>query len=513
MEEKIDYQTDLAKNITRLKEKVLVTTPILKQSREQQGSKTLYAHALGYKQIVALAVFADRRQEFIGAIAQQVSSLLGERVARSVAAQLERHYFVSTSDHHGPICHPFSLSANLIAAAPQIDSAEQNLENIIVLSCANVSLNNSSFPRGLIFHSDLGDPNELQQLSFFPAKERACPVYGLQAYTQKDVNHVKRLLSDKVWNKQVGKEKADKIVEIIDAVYSQPAVLQSQYYSEQITKTNFQLWQQFFSSAKQAPNLVYIDQETVVSKLLTKYHLGPDTIISDLILDSAYQQLAVKYFDNIIGAFSVKHQTGTYLFWALPKGKKYRERLWVQGSELVSDDGTFRVSLKAEAIRTALESGELIPSTLLSFLVMSFYYGVTCLGGFSQPSYLTAMKHAYILLLREVGNNAEANKCEQVETAIMGGDMALALLQDKQGGLHQATGLDLMLYGKGNLADTIARIAKTMTFTEATDIMMPLFYEVMYTEHEREKNLQHITVSQIAALNGLDKKIQPCVFM
>jgi hypothetical protein len=509
-ERNLDNVKQLASDFAHLKEKVLITTPVLEETIKKNGNETLYVHALRYKKIQINPIIAGRRQEFITTVTERVKNLLGETIARSVAAQLQQNYLVSTDDHHGPICHPFFLNANLITAATQADS---NLENIIVLSCANVSLNNSSFPRGLLFHSDIGDTSELHRLSFFPAKDNPCSVYGLRGYTQKDLNRVKSFLGDKVLCGEVRPEIASKITQIIDRVYNLPSILESKNYSEQITKTNFLLWQEFFAPYKQIPNLVYIDQETITNDLLIHYHLSQDTIINKIILNTEYHDLLIKYFEGIIGAFISKDNIGTFLFWGLPRGKKYRQRLWVSEGELVNNDGTFRVALTASAITEKLRSGELIPSMLLTFIVMSFYYGVTCLGGFCQPSYLTAMKEGYLKMLKEVENNAEIDICQQVETKIMGGDMALAFLRDKQGSLYQATGLDLVLYGTDGTWNKIVELAKIMSFQEATDIMMPLFYEVMYPESKREKKLQHITVDQIARLTGLDKKIKPYVKM
>lgn len=511
MVEKTEKLNDIDKNIARLTEKVLVTTPILKKTREQKGGQSVYEHATEYAKISSSSFFIERKKEFISTVAQYASQLLGEAVGISVARQLEKYYFVSTSDHHGPICHPFSLSANLIAAAPYIGVDNSEIENNIVLSCANVSLNNSSFPRGLLFHSSVNGLAKLQQLSFFPAKERACPVYGLRAYTKADLNHTKKILNGMVWRQEVQPAEAEKIISILDEVYADSAVLQADNFAQQITKTNYTLWQKFFGGAK-APNLVYLDQETIVKNLLIDFHLNQKSIITDVLLNVNYQKFIIEYFDTIIGAFSTKEQTGTFLFWALPKGGKYRVRLWPQAEELVSADGSFRVSLTASAIAEKLRSGELIPSTLLMFLVTSFYYGVTALGGFCQPSYLSAMKKAYILLLQAVDRTDEARMCQEVQTEYMGGDMALALLQDKAGNIEQATGLDLLLYGE-NLSDKIAQTAKTLTFTQATDIMMPMFYEVMYPELEREEQLRHVTVGQIVTATGVSSNIKPCVFI
>lgn len=101
--------------------------------------------------------------------------------------------------------------------------------------------------------------------------------------------------------------------------------------------------------------------------------------------------------------------------------------------------------------------------------------------------------------------------CKQIETKIMGGDIALAFLQDKNGSLFQATGLDLMLYGTNSTWNKIVESAKGMSLQNGVDSMMPLFYEVMYPENKRDKKLQNITVDQIAQLEGFNNKVKPCI--
>ncbi|MBP6859779.1 MAG: hypothetical protein KBC69_04150 [Candidatus Magasanikbacteria bacterium] len=499
--------SQLGLDFAQLKNQVLRTAPALQETLEKKGNETLYDHALRYKEIEKSPAAKDRQAEFVAVVVEQVERLLGVEVAHSVERQLEQNYFVSTVDHHGPICHPFFLNANLITATPQADF---NLENIIVLSCANVSLNNSSFPRGLIFHSDIGNTQELHRLSFFPAKDSQRAVYGLEGYTQKDLTRIKKMLKHKVLDGLIRHETVEKITRLIDVVYGQSDVLESKNYSEQITKTNFRFWQQLFAPYKKLPNLVYIDQETITSNLLIKYHLNQNTIVNQIIFNAKYQQLLIKYFEGIIGAFS-KNDIGTFLFWAKPKGEKYRQRLWKKNGGLINADGTFCVPLTALVISEKLQSGELVPSMLLTFILISFYYGVTCLGGFSQPSYLTAMKAGYLQLLQEIGESEEAGMCKQIETKIMGGDIALAFLQDKNGSLFQATGLDLMLYGTNSTWNKIVESAKGMSLQNGVDSMMPLFYEVMYPENKRDKKLQNITVDQIAQLEGFNNKVKPCI--
>ena len=501
---------NLPELFNRLRDKVLEKTPVLREVIKKTYHQNLFDHALEYKESKSSPLVLERRHQLIDTIAQRVKDILGPDIAKSVSKQLEQYYFVSTADHHGPICHPFWLDANLVTALPYTETADRVLENIIVLSCANVSLNNSSFPRGLIFHSN--NVEKLHTIPFFPAQDRAATMYGFRSYTRADLIRVKNDLLTKVKNGEVDQLVLDKIVAIFDSIYNNDSALGAKNFSEQVTQTNVDLWKQFFPQLRNFPRLVYIDQESIAADLLTNYHLNKNTVIEKIFTDETCRQLVNKYFDGVPGAFSIHEKIGTYLFWALPKGEKYRQQLWLQSNQLVSGDGQFVVPLNSQAIIEKLKSGELVPSMLLTFILLSFYYGLTCLGGFYQPTYLTSIKEAYSKLLAELGDNETMAICASVETKMMG-DMAMAFLQDKMGAWHHATGLDLILYGDYNTWGKLVDFTKAVTVPDALDPLMPLFYEVMYPQNQREELLKNVTTDQIVKLTGLDKKIQPCVKM
>lgn len=496
-----------AQDLDLLRTKVFEKTPVLKEAVERSGTNSLFEHARKYQKNNLSSKSMVRRQELISAVSVRVEKLFGQAVSKSIVSQLGKHFFVSTADHHGPICHPFFLNANLLAA-----TQAPALENILVFSTANVSLNNSSVPRGLLFHSDAGNYGQMQQLSFFPASEKQRPVFGMHTYARTDLARLKRNLWSKVQDGSVRMAVAEKIIRIIDGIYGAPEVLAVPSFSEQISLTNAKLWQSFFYS-NNTSRLIYLEQESIAADLLVSHHLTADTIISQIILDTSLSPTVIKYFDGIRGGFSLAEKKGSYLFWALPIGSKYRQQLWLKGSGLETEDGTFRVPLEAEAIIEKLQSGELIPSMLLTFIVLSFYYGLKCLGGFFQPSYLTAMKGTYMLMLKELGLVLEMEVCSATDTKTMGGDLALAFLQDKNKKLHQATGLDLILYGDKDTWPNIQEISKRISVEESITVMLPLFYEVLYRDKDRDENLVNINAEDIIKLIGLDKKMKPCASM
>ena len=489
-----------------IKTKVFERAPVLQDILQQYGAESIFSYTQTHQQIMPDAFFADRQQELIGVVAQKTEELFGSLVAKSVQRQLQKHYYVSTADHHGPICHPFFLSANATAALPYMADPQPDMENIIVFSCANVSLNNSSFPRGLFFHSNKG--KNVERLSLVPAKYNTQSVLGNAGYNAEDIVRLKKNISEKIHQNRISSAVGEKLFYLVESVYDQSVILGAQNYDQQISMTNLGLWKHFFATTVSHPRLVYISQESIVAQLLCLLLKKGNNVISDIVLHPDYQALVRQYFDGVDGAFSFSEKKGTYLFWGMSSDQKRRQQLWFDGEYLKSADGSFVVAFTPAHITEKLMTGELVPSMLLTFIVLSFYYGLTCLGGFYQPSYMTIMKQSYSRLLAHIGLEEEMYACERVNAKRLGSDFTIAFTEQE---LSLATGMDLFLYGNQNTWNQLALTAKAVSVQEALDCMMVLFYSVLYSSDERTVDVSQMDGEQIMRGMGLETKIKSCV--
>lgn len=503
---------ELQQKFDKLVEKVLDKRPVLREIILKRGKKNLYEYAKDYINVNLNPPIQQRQDELIGTFQAEVEKLLGKQVAQEAADQLAAHYYVSTADHHGPVTHPFFINSNLLTAAPFFEHSDPVLKNVIVLSCGSVSLNNSSWPRGLLFNTHTKGKLQTQKLSFFPAKDRLCPVFNYRAYAKEDIERARGALKNLVKEGDVHQEEATQVEALLDEIYLRPEILDSKDFSDQVTKSNFHLWKRFFGPkyAEEAPNLIYLEQESLVSKLLINHHLHSDSTITHLLFDPAYDPLLQANFEGIMGAFDRKNNYGTYLFWALPKGAKYRVQMWKQGDNLVTEDGSYSVELKPEIIQKAMEAKEIIPSMMLSYIVLAFYYGLKCLGGFSQVNYLTFMKNAYIKMQVDRGNYRSIEVCARSQTKEMGGDFTLAFMAGPNGELIPSTGLDLILYGTNETWPCLVEQSKLISLEEGIFTLMPEFYRILYLETERDPELLSVSSEDITKLMKLDQKMKAC---
>jgi hypothetical protein len=504
-----DHQWE--EHFQQMKAAVFARRPFLQEVVRQQGTKSLFEYSRDYFSVNINPPIQERQDELIGTLKQEIEKRLGPDIAKSAAKQLREYYFVSTADHHGPLCSPFFLNSNMVIASSYFDESMPTLENVIVLSCANVSLNNSSFPRGLLFQTAEEGKVQLHRLSFLPSNAHSAAVYNFRPYTGQEVQKIRSLLRQKTREGHLKERECGIISSLIDEIYDQKDVLACPTYSDQVMVTNDKLWKEYFSSpAKQVPNLITLEQEGFVARLLLDYHIDFDTTVSRMLFQDEYEPLVHQYFEGIMGAFSREAHWGTHFFWGVSADKNFRVQLWKQGNELVSNDGSMRIPLTPAGIRQALEEKKMIPSMLLIFTVLCFYYGLKCLGGFNQVNYLTQMKNAYIKMEVDTGQYKSIEVCARAQTKELCDGLTVAFLEAPDGSLTPAMGLDLILYGNESTRPTLLDVMKNLTFEEALNPLMPEFYRIVYPETERDPELLSITSKEITARTGIDKKIRPC---
>ena len=504
---------DLKNRLEKIREMVFSRRPILKDIVEKHGDKSLHDYVKDYLDTNSSVIISERQDEFLEVLGGEVERLYGEVMAKSVVGQLRKYYFVSTADHMGPINHPFFVNSNLLIASSIYNNPDPVLKNIVVLACSNISIDNSSFPRGLFFHNHLSGSFQSHRLPFFSANLRPASVYKFPAYGDEELDKMFSALNSQRKNDEINAQEFNRVNDILKKIYIQPELLDRKSYKDQICISNFNLWKEFFpKQEREMPNLVYLSLEDVVVNLIIKKHLDKDTIISRILFDQKYEKYINTYFKDIFGSFSTVNATGTYLFWALPDGAKNKIQLIKNGNFLQSRDGSYRIELSSESVKNALLKKELIPGLLLDFMVVSLYYGVKCLGGFNQVNYLTMMKDGYIKMHQDLGEQNFIDNCLKIQTKEICDGLTMAFLG--RGGSEKilASGLDLILYSDENSWNIILEDIKKISLREALDPLMPEIYKISYDEEEWENELLEITDTDVVSQKEFSKLV-PCVYL
>ncbi len=389
------------------------THPELKNILEAHGSKTIMEYITFVNDFISKGDFSffDQRQEDFFAVYQEtLKSIFDERVIRESIETLKKNRLISTADHQGVISHPFFLSSTY---ARTLYAQKVGQGSVVTFPCASISLSNSSFPRGLIVH----DRDDVEKKIYFKSLvHKLNPVFCEEKIERDGVQKMYDTLSSITLEKEMRK----KILSVFKDIFFSEKFLSLESFDEQCTYGSLMLWK--YVPTFENIDLIYVSQEKVVTDLIIKKHLGGDTLIHSLLFDETYHALFVRYFDGITGAFDIQAKKGTQLFW----GVRAHERvaLFIQENKLIDSNGDIFLIIETEEIKKALQERRIMPSMPLVFIVLSFYYGFVCGGGFSQVDYLGSMKNAWMNMLRDVGENSETDQVEKIPTNILLGDYA-----------------------------------------------------------------------------------------
>jgi hypothetical protein len=492
----------MIKDIVKLKEKIIEKRPILNSVLGEYGSMTLLEYSEMLAKLTNNKVPIERKEQLIGVITSEVERLLGKKIADDCSRQLKSTYNASTTEHTGPLSDPGMTSVSVIRSLAYLHRQRSIL---LSLPCSNVSFDNFSFPRGLLFHAEMNGQLTNEQVTFFGRSVDPQPILFHKGYTIDAFNLIRKRVITMVNERRVPNAVGEKLNILINEIYKSERVLQQSSYEDQLTILNFEQWRRIFPNG---PSLIHIPQEKITLLLLKKYHLQQTTAIHRILFDESFHQLIIKYCNGISGAFDEERGYGTFLFWGFPKEAKYRIQLRKDGNSLSSVDGSYKIALTPEAIAQAIERNELIPSLLLTFFIITFYHGLQVIGGTGQSTYLTNMKKAYQHIMQEAKEYDEFEFCNEIQTTNTAYvHPILAFLQGDKSRRVPPTGTDIYLYGNQNLLEDLLETAKKITIEDAFSRSYPYLYRMFYKGTEKDNNLAAITEDDIEALTGLDKKI------
>lgn len=450
--------------LAEVKKIVFDHKPKLLEVLERYGNMSVFDYFKTISSTNSPAIQTERQNEFLKVIQDKVMGLCNKDIADDVIKELKEHYFISTAEHHGVVCHPFFLNSTLCRFLTQ---REQEKTSVLSLTCGSISLNNSSFPRGLLLHDK---SLKEERLHFFNGEKKHTPVFGLQAY----LNDQKLIMLERIAAMNLLEETKHKLKEIINEIVFSPLVLEQKYFSDQISLINQAFWK--LLPGHKEMNLIHIEQEELVRQLLLRYHLTHSSIVFNLLFSPSLVELFTTYFDGITGAFFSQTKRGSVLFWGINDG--VRISLWYRDNSLVSEDGTMNIALEPEIIYECLENKTIMPTMALSFIILSFYYGLTCGGGFSQINYLGDMKHAYLKFLEEAGYTEEQELVRSIETDIFCGEFVLATIASKEDHCP-AFSLDVALSHADDLNNNLLNLSKETRLETVIDSMMPEYYKII----------------------------------
>lgn len=374
------------------------------------------------------------RSDIADVIYEYLSPLLGEQIAERTAADFMHHPVALTTNHHGVDFFAQSVQGSLLFGLAKREI--EGVSTIPVFSCANVPLNNLTYPRGaLLYGVECKEGSWPLKLPFFSSKQRrqlVARVKGLTSATLQTVLKRIRGLDEH----EVNISLKETLTTLIESDYLADDVQAEQSYAAQSVILNHRIWNRLFCPSVNMPELVTIELEKLAEGLFFKDLLNSDSLVSQLFKDqligSLYQKL-----DKVSGCWdrSLLEQRwatrsdvaqmsasgcGTFCFWGVDN-RLCRIPLMLmrdKGQNVLcgcDDTGNeYRFKLDAESLSEAMRAGQLMPSIFSCYLTIALARGVTCLGGYYQADYLAEMQAGVAELLlqnNQPQHRAAMNEC------------------------------------------------------------------------------------------------------
>ncbi len=325
-------------------------------------------------------------------------------------------------------------------------------KTVPVLACGSVPLNNLTYPRGLLIYagSSSSEDDGICKLPLFP-----------DSYKRKLVSVAGPFTAEMLGRSRV---RATKLVEddnlsrslelALNTVFDDFTSVGQEFpgYGRQATVLNHRIWQRLFRGRPCRSELVYIELETIVCRLMEKDLFDKSTICHQLLFDPELRRRLIENLDGQRGCWqhekllrrrsgssaeegfdATDSGQGTMFFWGVDtKGRKIPlcvlEDEGGKGFDLsgIDDRGQlWTYPFTPADIARGLQDGRLLPSIFTSYLLVSIARGISCIGGYYQADYLPIMRKAVIETLRS--NSVETVKA--IDTGKLRPDLYLSGMQ------------------------------------------------------------------------------------
>lgn len=408
----------------------------------QYGNQDLEEYARCFRENPAEPM--QPREDLLHIVRRQSMELFGESLAEALVSKLEKTPVILTANHHGVDYHPLYVQGALVFALPELlNSVSSPKKNVVpILSFGSVSLNNATFPRGILLHpsQDCACRRSYQKVSVFPDHNKHAMVSFTPAFTREMVQkarastlclHQRGAISDQI---------AVELDDILENEYLSEKVLKQDCFSSQVSLLNLKLWQRVLGPRLGAgtPAIIYLEIEKIVSELLQRDMDSDLSLGGRVLFDKALRNHLLTSLNGQSGCWDLtqKHK-GTFFFWAIdPRDRRvpleFTEeggRTWLVGQDAHGTD--YRFSMTPAKLKQALADRKLLPGMFLCFLATAFARGMRCFGGPWQTTYLPAIQAGLVEALRGTsGYGTWAEQVASVPTANYVSGMTVALARN-----------------------------------------------------------------------------------
>ena len=502
----------MAADIPSLLDAIRIKRPVLARLLDKEGKKTLGKFAKNFE---STSKFNDKsiqdRFDLIRITASYVEGLLGKEIAEKLRVRLASNANLLTANHHCANISDLPVQGTIAFALSEKTDAV-----VVVFAFGDIPLNNSRYPRGILFANDI-------KLPVFPDKWKNTLVSVAPAFTaefvHKAIQRAEKLLNEG----QITCKQFDTSKFFLQTMYLNHKVLSCKSYSDQAVIISNIVWKKLFAEDAALHNLelVHLEIEKIVAEILildldNKQSLAYQMFFNNSLLWSLLNELDGKngcwceeklknltldnFQDNSDSDSSVG--SGTVFFWGIDtKGRRIplyltqenHYELYLTG---ISDSSEkFCLAFTPESIKDALKKKLIISSLFTSFAVVSFARGYKCYGGFMQVDYLTEMRNGLARALANSNLPEWAEIVRSIETENYCTGMIFALFSSNADDISPAGAVEIASNG-GFTEEELDKIS-SISLEDSTLFGLPRIYRTVFRPDERTEELSSITSMDI----------------
>jgi len=400
--------------------------PVVDRAISNYGTKPLAAYLEQFTQQVPPAF--QPRNDLFDVISGYTSQLLGRSVAERLVYDLAASPVVLSANHHGIDSFSHSIQGNLLFSLRSA-AACRCASTVPVFSFGNVPLNNATYPRGLlIYHINADKMADMPlRLPVFPDRDKRKMVCAAPAFDPAMLDRAGRRLDRLIRDKQISSTIYTPATDILQKYCATPAVAALNNYSQQAVLVNNRIWKRLFCERITPPELIYIESEKIVARLLEQDLQNTESLPWAVMFDPELRQRVISELNGVNGCWELKGlcrrsdkndcktasnppatKAGTLFFWGIDHcGRRIPFYLASNGANSavlqgIDDRGRqWELPYSPEKIIGALQKNILIPSLFTCFLTLSFARGVICAGGYFQGEYLPSMQQGIVSALEK----------------------------------------------------------------------------------------------------------------
>jgi hypothetical protein len=214
---------------------------------------------------------------------------------------------VLTGNHHGIDTFADSVQATLLFGLWQRNLLRRPI-TVVVLACSSVTLSNATYPTGIrLYNAGTGPVDDVpRRVRLLPASSRSSMISTARPFTPEMAERVSDTVRTLGSAGALSQKHVAAARQFAKEVLSDSTILAMPTYLDQARAVNGVLWKKLFSREAAAPELVFLDLETICTQLVRLDLFKPNSLLAQLFTTRFGQRALLSRLDGTSGCWNLK---------------------------------------------------------------------------------------------------------------------------------------------------------------------------------------------------------------